>query len=314
MGLFDSLFGTNTTGALNKATGTAMGYTQRVGSANEQALRGLNLDAQGALNTGATGARSAIDAGTAGAAGAVTNYGNQALGALTNGVNTAVGTVQGSNAQYAPYVQSGQDANSLYADALGLNGAQGNAAATGAFQTSPGYQFQVDQASDNAARHAASLGMAGSGNTLDAITRLGSNLANQEYGGFLDRLSGLSGQGLSAANAVSGNNAAAGGFQYGGGTTGAGILGQIGSGLGTIYGAQGTNTANIDTGLGTSLANSNDTLAGRLSQNSQWKANAVNGYSLADASAQDAATNANNGIFSKLIGQGVGLGLKAFAL
>ncbi len=99
----------------------------------------------------------------------------------------------------------------MYADSLGLNGSGGNAAATAAFQASPNYQYQVDQATDAAARKAASLGMAASGNTLSAITTLGSNLANQEYDTWQNNLNGLGSQRLSAANAVSGNNAAAAG-------------------------------------------------------------------------------------------------------
>ena len=73
--------------------------------------------------------------------------------------------------------------------------------------------------------------MAGSGNTLQAITGLASNLANQEYGSYLDRLQGLSGQGLSAAGSMSGNNALAGNYQYGGAGTLAGILSNAGTSL-----------------------------------------------------------------------------------
>lgn len=77
----------------------------------------------------------------------------------------------------------------MYMNALGLNGAQGNAAATGAFQAGPGYQWQRDQALD-AGQRAASRFSPG-GNEIDSITRLGSNLANQEYGGWLTRLGGF---------------------------------------------------------------------------------------------------------------------------
>jgi hypothetical protein len=50
-------------------------------------------------------------------------------------------------------------------NALGLNGPQGNAAATAAFQSSPGYDFKVNQSLDALDRRAASRGMLGSGNT-----------------------------------------------------------------------------------------------------------------------------------------------------
>ncbi len=47
--------------------------------------------------------------------------------------------------QFQPWQQTGTAANSMVANALGLNGAEGNAAATGAFQTSPGYDFNLNQ-------------------------------------------------------------------------------------------------------------------------------------------------------------------------
>lgn len=101
---------------------------------------------------------------------------------------------------YQPYVDAGANATGMYSNALGLNGADGNAAATDAFQTGPGYQFALDQGTQAALRGASAAGMLNSGNTLTALSQYGQGLANQEYGSWLDRLSGLSTQGLSAAN------------------------------------------------------------------------------------------------------------------
>ena len=108
-------------------------------------------------------------------------------------------------------------------NSLGLNGAAGNAAAVNAFQASPGYQYQVQQATDAAQRSAASSGILGSGSTLAAVTALGSNLANQQYANWRSSLSGLGTQGLSAANAVIGANTAAGSQLGTGATTGANL-------------------------------------------------------------------------------------------
>lgn len=105
---------------------------------------------------------------------------------------------------YQPYVDAGADATGMYSNALGLNGADGNAAATGAFQEGPGYQFAMDQGTNAALRGASAAGMLNSGNTLTALSQYGQGLANQEYGGWLDRLSGLSGQGLAATNGQAG--------------------------------------------------------------------------------------------------------------
>lgn len=133
---------------------------------------------------------------------------------LGTGFERAVATLD-------PYARAGGAASTMYSNSLGLNGADGNAAATSAFQASPGYQWQVDQATDAAARKANSLGMAASGNTLAALTTLGQNLANQEYSGWQDRLNGLGQQGFQASQGIA--NAATG-------------LGQGLAGLGQAYG------------------------------------------------------------------------------
>lgn len=57
------------------------------------------------------------------------------------------------------------------------------------FQTSPGYQFAVDQGLKAAMRAGASR--RGSGNMLAELTRLGAGYAAQEYGSQADRLARL---------------------------------------------------------------------------------------------------------------------------
>lgn len=106
--------------------------------------------------------------------------------------------------QFQPWQQTGTAANSMVANALGLNGAEGNAAATGAFQTSPGYDFNLNQQLQAAERGAAAGGMTASGNLLTALQDRASGVANQEYGNWLDRLIGQSGQGLQAAGGTAG--------------------------------------------------------------------------------------------------------------
>lgn len=105
---------------------------------------------------------------------------------------------------YQPFVDAGAGAVGMYSDALGLNGADGNAAATSAFQAGPGYKFSLDQGTEAALRGASAAGMLSSGNTLTALSEYGQGLANKEYGSWLDRLSGLSNTGLSAANGQAG--------------------------------------------------------------------------------------------------------------
>ncbi|MDM9643881.1 hypothetical protein [Rhizobium sp. S163] len=120
----------------------------------------------------------------------IINTGEQKSG---DALNSAIGA-------YQPWVDSGTAANTMYSNALGLNGADGNAAATGAFQAGPGYQFAVDESMRAAERAASAGGSLSSGNLLAALQDRGNSLANQEYGGWLDRLNGVSGQGLTAAS------------------------------------------------------------------------------------------------------------------
>ncbi|WJR67234.1 hypothetical protein QTA58_00220 [Neorhizobium sp. CSC1952] len=122
------------------------------------------------------------------------------FGYINSGEQKSAGALNKAIAGYNPYTAAGADAVGMYSNALGLNGADGSAAATEAFQTGPGYQFAMDQGTQAALRGASAAGMLNSGNTLTALTQYGQGLANQEYGSWLDRLSGLTDTGLSATN------------------------------------------------------------------------------------------------------------------
>ncbi len=123
---------------------------------------------------------------------------------IADGENKSRGVLDQAIGAYQPWAESGNNARGMYDNALGLNGADGNAAATGAFQTGPGYQFALDQGTQAALRGASASGMLNSGNTLTALSQYGQGLANQEYGSWLDRLSGVSSQGLQAASGQAG--------------------------------------------------------------------------------------------------------------
>lgn len=85
-----------------------------------------------------------------------------------------------------------ESATSLYADATGLNGADGAARATSAFQAGPGYGFQLEQGLNALDRRAAASGRLQSGNAdIDAMT-YATGLADQSYNSWLDRLAGQS--------------------------------------------------------------------------------------------------------------------------
>lgn len=314
MSFLDGLLGLNTNASANKQTGIADTYRQAVGDANNGTLTGYGNQANGVIQQYGTAASDSINSGTTNAANALVPQNAIAQGQIGQGNQAAQSNLAGSDALYAPYAQNGAGASSMYANALGLNGAAGNAAATSAFQASPGYDWQTSQATDAAARHAASLGIAGSGNTLTGITTLASNLANQEHSSWLDRLNGLQGTGLQATQGISGNNALAANFNYGTGTGQGALSNSLGTGLAGLDTSQGTQNANIFGGQGTALAGISSNLGNSLVNNNTATANAVNGMNLQNASSQDSTTNANNGIFSKLIGQGLQAGASMFGL
>lgn len=130
----------------------------------------------------------------------INQFSNTGNSIINTGERKSESALNSSIGVYQPYVDAGNGATSMYSNALGLNGADGNTAATSAFQTGPGYQFALDQGTQAALRGASAAGMLNSGNTLTALTEYGQGMANQEYGSWLDRLSGLSSQGLQAAS------------------------------------------------------------------------------------------------------------------
>ncbi len=66
------------------------------------------------------------------------------------------------------------------------------------FTESPGYQFRFDEGVKALERGASARGDLLGGRQLKDLTRFGQGVANQEYGGFLDRLGSLAGYGQAA--------------------------------------------------------------------------------------------------------------------
>jgi hypothetical protein len=100
----------------------------------------------------------------------------------------------------APWVGTGGTANTASADILGLNGPDAATAARNRFQTSPGYQFSLDQGLRAVDAGAASSGMLRSGATLKAEQTFGTGLADQEFTNYYNRLFDLSKLGETAAS------------------------------------------------------------------------------------------------------------------
>jgi hypothetical protein len=215
----------------------------------------------------------------------VTGNFDRSLSALGSGFDAARGSYGDAIQLYEPYRTTGLAALGQYADATGVNGQGGYDKATASFRASPGYQYTVDQASDQVARKASALGVLGSGNTMAAITDRAGHLADQEYGSYMDRLNGLTQLGYGATGAQAG----------------------LTKGLGDLSATQGTQTAGLYTGLGTSLAGFDmGRASGIAGSNVSLSAPMANNTMQAGA-ASDAAKLANENLALGIAGLGVNM-------
>jgi hypothetical protein len=113
--------------------------------------------------------------------------------------DTALATETGA---YAPYSTSGVAAQGAQSDLLGLNGQPAADAAMAKFQSSPGYQFSMQQGLRGVDAGAAAAGMLRRGATLKAEDTYAQGLANQDFQQYYTNLSGLAGSGLTAATGL----------------------------------------------------------------------------------------------------------------
>lgn len=132
-------------------------------------------------------------------------YGQLGTQFLDTGLSRSVGALNDAKGNYgslsdlAKKYGSGTD---MRLNALGLNGAEGSAAARSAFTESPGYSFTLDQGLDALNRRRAAGGMLNSGNAdIDAL-KFGTGLASGEWNTWLSNLADIDKQGLSATGAV----------------------------------------------------------------------------------------------------------------
>jgi hypothetical protein len=121
------------------------------------------------------------------------------------------------------------------------------------FEATPGYAFQMQEGTNAVQNAMAARGLRNSGGAMKELTRFGSGLAAQEYGNFLNRLAGQSGQAQTATGAVAGLGAnmagnAGAGMMAGGQARASGYVGQanafgntlnqLGTLAGTYFGQQ----------------------------------------------------------------------------
>jgi len=249
----EDIYGKGKTAA-DKAVTSGYKKSKPVLNQQYQTARG---DMTGALDRGNAaileGRGSALDAVTGGYGAAIDSvsqgYG-QGINTVQQGYGQAIDAVgqrygQATDAGnravegFQPLIDKSMAGYDLYQNSQGINGAAGRDAALAAFQTGPGYQWQVDQATQGAQRAANKIGGAYGGNAQDAVTRLSSNLANQEWTNWQK---GLSGYVDAAQNAVSG--------QAGALTNLAGIYQNQGNTESQLYANQGKDVSALQVGQG----------------------------------------------------------------
>lgn len=138
-------------------------------------------------------------------------YFNAGQGYLDSGLSSSKGYLDQAVGAFTPLSNLASKygaGTSLYLDALGANGADGSARASSAFQTSPGYQFNLEQGLEGINRRRAAGGMLDSGNAdIDAM-KYASGLASGEYNNWMQNLSGLVSPELSATSGAATGTAA----------------------------------------------------------------------------------------------------------
>jgi hypothetical protein len=110
---------------------------------------------------------------------------------VNEGYNTARGDLGNALGAYAPLSALGGKyggASTMLLNALGVNGASGNAAANAAFTNNPGYQSGLTAGLDAINRRRAAGGMLASGNADQDAQTFGQNLQNQQYNNWLSSL------------------------------------------------------------------------------------------------------------------------------
>lgn len=195
MGFFGSFTGSDQRRDMRNA------YADSTATVNKgyDAARGNLASGYGAANQAYGQARTDVNSG----------YQN-ALSSLASGTNNAVGA-------YQPYSETGQNANALYGNALGLNGAAAQQTFQRDYQADPFRDANNEFASRAIMQTLNARGLSGSGVAPAAIAQESLRRGSEDYNNYLNRLSGLQSQGQQTAGNVANLYANQGqqGAQYG---------------------------------------------------------------------------------------------------
>lgn len=147
----------------------------------------------------------------------------QAITDLDQGYGTAEGQYGKAGALFGNLTDGYGAGSKLYADALGVNGGEGSARARETFETSPGFTFNFDQGMQGLSRARAVNGTLASGNADTDAMKFASGLASNEWGNWLQSLSGYDAKNLAATTGEAGTYGKLGDYGYQSGVSKAGI-------------------------------------------------------------------------------------------
>lgn len=252
------------------------------------ALTGYGGQAADAIMGGLGGARDALTGYGGEAFGTLMGLGGQGLDRLESGVSRATGAFDPLSALSGTYGGRATGASNALADAYGLSGPEGIARSRAAFETSPGYNFNLEQGLDAINRARAARGELSGGNIDRDTQTYGAGLASNEWQNYLRGLSEREGRyapleaslagtaatgragaemtgaggianllqslGLGGANILTGMGTGIAGLETGAGKDLANIFGGLGRDVAGLYGGMGGALAGLGTGLGTGLA------------------------------------------------------------
>lgn len=126
------------------------------------------------------------------------------LGYLLNNNNASgLKSIQNASnqaqANFAPYLAAGSGAENTLSNLYGNNGTAAQTAAMQNFQTSPGYQFALQQGLNAINANNAATGQTLSGNAQEGINNYAQGVASQQYNNYINQLQNLASGGMSAA-------------------------------------------------------------------------------------------------------------------
>ncbi len=197
-------------------------------------------------------------------------YQSDALGASQRTLNAQLGYL-------SPYADTGYDANAQLAINMGL------APGESTFQTTPGYEFQVNEALGAVEGSAAAAGGAMSGATMEALQYTASGLADQEYDQYMAGLTDMANRGYSASTGMAQATGQAGATNQNiyanTANLNTGATAGYGNTMNNAYATQGANNYNAYGNYGNSLnAAEQNTFNALAGINSQYSSDMANAY------------------------------------